>query len=159
MAAVAGGTVAGSIALTRLVRPDRRLAVMRPLALVGAALLVAAPAVSGLTASLVLFTLVGAFSACVLPARAAVMTALPDEMRGRVFGIASTGLEAAQLVAVLGAGAAAQVLPTSTVIAASGGLGVLAVTVLILTASGPSPRAQNSRRARRPLKARPVLSS
>ena len=134
MGAAAAGTAAGGVALTRLVPPARRLTLMHPLALVGAALLLAAPFVSGLAANVLLFTLVGAFSACVLPARAAVMTAVPDELRGRVFSIAATGLQAGQVVAILGAGAGAQLLAPSTVTALAGVLALVAVGALSLTA-------------------------
>jgi hypothetical protein len=59
---------------------------------------------------------------------------VPDELRGRVFSIAATGLQAGQVVAILGAGAGAQLLAPSTVTALAGVLGLVAVGALAVTA-------------------------
>lgn len=131
MAAAAAGVILGSIALTRLVGPSRRLRCMRPLALLGPVPLLVVAAEPDLAVSFVLFALVGALSACTLPAHAAVVQAVPDEMRGRVFGVASTGLAGAQLIVVLGAGAAAQHWAPTHVVAASGVIGIVAVGALL----------------------------
>jgi MFS family permease len=99
--------------------------------LLGAIPILGAASHPGLVPSLVLFTLMGACTACLIPAQAAVMTALPDELRGRVFGIAATGLAAAQLLATVSAGAAAEIFPPTTVVAGTGLLGIVAVGALL----------------------------
>jgi MFS family permease len=149
MAAVAGGVVVGNLAITRLLRPSRRLRVMGPLCLFGTVPLVLAATAPSLPSSLAIFTLVGLGSAGLLPARAAVMTAVPDEFRGRVFGVAATGVNVAQLVAVLGAGAAAQALAPSTVIAVTGVVGFVAIVALMVTPGSGLPRTERRGRPRR----------
>jgi MFS family permease len=129
MASAAGGVVVGSALLTRLVPPDRRLEIMRPLALLGAVPLVVVAAHPGFTISVLCFVAAGACSASMIPARAAVMTAIPTEVRGRVFGVAATGLALAQVIGILAAGAAAQAAPVSMVIASSGIVGIVALFI------------------------------
>lgn len=126
MAAAAAGVIVGSVSLTRLVRPDRRRMMMHPLALLGAIPLLGAAFHPGLVPSLGLFGLMGACTASLIPAQAAVMTALPEGLRGRVYGIAATGLAAAQLLATVSAGAAAELFPASTVVAGTGLIGMVA---------------------------------
>lgn len=149
MGAVAAGVVVGNLAITRLFRPSRRLRIMGPLCLFGTVPLVLAATSPGLPSSLAIFTLVGLGSAGLLPARAAVMTAVPDEFRGRVFGVAATGVNVAQLVAVIGAGAAAQALAPSTVIALTGILGFVAIAALMVTPGSGLPRRDRRGQPRR----------
>ncbi len=80
--------------------------------------------------SVVLFAMVGVFSAYTIVANATVLAAVPDEARGRVFGVASTALAAAQAFAIIAAGVAAQFLAPTNVIALAGALGAAAMGFL-----------------------------
>lgn len=132
MSAGATGTVVGTLLLTRVVPAGHRLRLVRPLAVLGGLLLLPLLTTPGLAVSLGVFALVGACSACFTPARAAIMTALPDGLRGRVFAVAATGLNLVQLGAVVVAGALAQVLGPAAVCALAG-----AVSALVLLVLGP----------------------
>ena len=58
------------------------------------------------------------------------MTSVPDELRGRVAGVAGTGLNIVQLGAIIAAGAAAEVLPATGVVALAGVATLLALTAV-----------------------------
>ncbi len=141
MAAYAAGVVLGNVLLTRLVPPDARLRLIRPLAFASALPLLGAAARPGLATSVILFALVGVFSAYTIVANATVLAAVPDEARGRVFGVASTALAAAQAFAIICAGAAAQFLAPTTVVALAGALGAVAMAFLWAQPSRERPRA------------------
>ncbi len=129
MAAVAFGSVVGSLGLAR-VRPAVRGRMMWPMALAGTVPLLAVALRPGLAVSLVLFAAAGTATSFQVQASTAFAAAVPEMTRGRVFGIAMTGMFGGQAVAILLAGAAAQVLPPTAVIAGAAGLGGLAVLAL-----------------------------
>src|SRR3954449_3793471 len=104
---------------------------MRPICLPGSVpLLLAWTGRHGLVASAALFALAGAGSAGSLPAKAAIMTSVPDQLRGRVGGIGATGLNITQLLAIIAAGAAAEVLAATTVVALAGAVTLVAMAAL-----------------------------
>jgi MFS family permease len=127
MAAVAAGSVLGSVAVARLVAPRRRRRLMWPLALAGTLPLLVVVIRPGLGASLLLFTLAGVLSSYQVPANAVFAAAVPPGARARAFGVAMSGMYAGQAAAIILAGAAAQFVHPATVIAASGALGLIAV--------------------------------
>jgi MFS family permease len=129
MASAAGGLILGSAVLTRLVSPSRRLLLIRPLGVAGALPLLVIVLRPSFLISVLCFILAGVCSACMIPAQAAIMVSVPADLRGRVFGVGATGLALAQAVGTLVAGAVAQLVPPSTVIAFGGLLGALAVGV------------------------------
>jgi hypothetical protein len=103
---------------------------MWPLALVGTAPLVLVGLRPGLGLSLALFALAGVASTFNVAANAAFAAATPAAARGRAFGIAMSGIYAAQALGVVLAGAAAQVFAPSTVVAGAGVLGAAGVILL-----------------------------
>ena len=124
---------------TRLVRPRRRLAWMGPLAVLTCGTLVGTALHPGLAASLVIFSLSAAFGVYQLAANTAFVERVHGDRRAQAFGFANAGLVAGQGAAFALAGAAAEVVPPSTVIAVAGGLGALAACGLTLRWRGISP--------------------
>jgi hypothetical protein len=86
-----------------------------------------------------IFALSGAFAMYQIAANTAFVERVPNERRAQAFGLANAGLIVGQGAAFALAGAAAEVLPPSTVIALGGGLGALAACGLALRRRGMSP--------------------
>jgi predicted MFS family arabinose efflux permease len=128
MASVATGHVAGAVAVGRLMTDQQRRAAMWPMALLGTVPLIACLAQPGLAATVVLFVLAGVGSSFQISANTAFALAVPNEVRGRAFGLAMTGMYAVQTVAVVAAGAAASMWPASSVVA---GVAVLSAAVIL----------------------------
>jgi hypothetical protein len=87
----------------------------------------------------VIFALSGAFATYQVAANTAFVARVPNERRAQAFGLANAGLIVGQGVAFLVAGAAAEVVPPSTVVAIGGGLGALAACGLALRWRSMSP--------------------
>ena len=147
MAAVAGGSVLGGLAIGRLVAPARRIRLIQPLALAGTLPLLLILLRPGLTVSLVLFALTGLASSYQVAANAMFAQRLPVAVRARAFGIAITGLYGGQALAIVLAGAAAQFLGPAAVVASAGLLG--AIGVLLLPHPGQHAGPTRSRRQRK----------
>ncbi|HST85747.1 MAG TPA: MFS transporter [Kineosporiaceae bacterium] len=130
MAAVAGGSVLGGLAMGRMVAPARRIRLIRPLALAGTLPLLLVLLRPGLTVSLALFALTGLASSYQVAANAMFAQRLPVAVRARAFGIAITGLYGGQALAIVLAGAAAQFLGPATVVAGAGLLGAIGILLL-----------------------------
>jgi MFS family permease len=130
LASVAGGNVVGAVLIGRFVSTETRNRLMWPMALAGTVPLMAVAAGPGLVGSLVLFALAGICSSFQVAANTKFAGAVPRQARGRAFGIAMTGLCATQVVAVLAAGALAQIFSPSVVVAGGGVLGALAIVGL-----------------------------
>lgn len=130
LAAYPVGMSIGSIVFSRWVDPDRRLRLIGPLAVTACAVLIVCVARPGLIGLLVVFGISGAASAYQLAASAAFVARVPDHMLGRAFGLAQAGLSIGQGVAVVLAGALAEVVRPSTVVSGSGVLGVLVAVPL-----------------------------
>jgi hypothetical protein len=64
---------------------------------------------------------------------------IPNEKRGQAFGLANAGLIVGQGIAFALAGAAAEVVPPSTVVALSGGIGAVIACGLAIRWRGMSP--------------------
>jgi len=110
---------------TKKIGPLTRLRWMGPMAVLSCAVLVAAIGRPGLAASMALFALSNTFAMYQIAANTAFVERLPNESRAQAFGLANAGLIVGQGVAFTIAGAAAEVVPPSTAIALSGGLGAL----------------------------------
>jgi MFS family permease len=130
MAGVAGGSVVGGLLIGRLVPPAVRIRLVRPLALAGTLPLLLVFLRPGLIASLALFTVTGLASSYQVAANAMFAQRVPAAVRARAFGIAITGLYGGQALAVVLAGAAAQIFAPAEVVGGAGLLGALGLLLL-----------------------------
>jgi predicted MFS family arabinose efflux permease len=124
---------------TRRIGPLTRLRWMGPMAVCACGMLVLTVFRPGLAVSMAIFALSGAFAMYQIAANTAFVERLPNERRAQAFGLANAGLVVGQGVALALAGAAAEAVPPSTVIALGGGLGALAACVLALRWRHMSP--------------------
>ena len=138
MAAVAGGSVVGSLALGRLVPPSIRTRLTHSMALASALPLLLVLFRPGLAASLALFAITGLASSYQITVNAQFARQVPPAFRTRAFGIANCGMYGGQALAIVLAGAAAQFIAPATVLAAAGLLGALAVLALQRRPCAPS---------------------
>lgn len=119
------GIALGTILLTRLFRPSRRVYLMGPLAVIGLVALlpfVLAPSFYAATGLLFVSGLAGGYN---LAANQAFISILPNASRGQALGLAQTLLFLAQGVATTAAGAVAAVLGLPGTICLSGAVGIL----------------------------------
>jgi MFS family permease len=125
---------------TRRVGPRRRLRWMGPMAIITCASLILAAFRPDLAFSVAIFALSGTFGIYQIAANTAFVARVPNERRAQAFGLANAGLIVGQGVAFMAAGAAAEVIPPSTVIAVGGGIGTVAACALALRWRQMSPR-------------------
>ena len=129
------GVTIGGLILARLVPPSVRERLMSPLVvlsllplLVGGLL---AAFLGGGTTSFALLVgllfLSGLGASWVIPLNVAFVQAVPNAYRGRAFGVAVSGLYGVQGIGALAAGAAAEGVAPTGVMALCGGLGLLVV--------------------------------
>jgi MFS family permease len=143
-AAQPAGTVLGMLMLTRLVSPAIRLQLLGPLAVAACAVLIGCAAGPGTVITLVLITLSGVAGAHQTVAAAAFVQAVPDAQRGQAYGLASTSMRVAQGLGVVIAGAVAEVVSSSMVVASAGATGAVAALLAArswrrATVAGMSP--------------------
>lgn len=110
---------------TKRIGPLTRLKWMGPMAVLSCGILVTAVVRPSLPVSMAVFALSNTFAMYQIAANTAFVERLPNESRAQAFGLANAGLLVGQGVAFALAGAAAEVVPPSTVIALGGGLGAL----------------------------------
>jgi MFS family permease len=139
LAAAQTGAAVMTPVFTKQIRPLTRLRWMGPMAVCACGTLVLTVLHPGLAASMAIFALSGAFAMYQIAANTAFVERLPNERRAQAFGLANAGLVVGQGAAFALAGAAAEVLPPSTVIALGGGLGALAACGLALRWRHMSP--------------------
>jgi MFS family permease len=132
-AAVPLGTAVGAYLLGRFVDPRLRQRWMGPLAIGACAVLLLCWGPPAFGISLVIFAISGACAAYQVAANAAFVARVPPERRGQAFGLANGGMQVAQGLWFLAAGAIAVVLTPAGTIALSGGLGAAAAGALCLT--------------------------
>ena len=132
MAAMPVGTVIGAFAVSRLVIPSARLRLMGWMAMLSCAPLIFSAAHPPLWVVLVLWTVAGIGGAFQIVAAAAFVQSVPDPDRARAFGLAQSGLFAAQGLGILIGGAAAQAIGPQLVVALAGLLGLTSATVLAI---------------------------
>jgi predicted MFS family arabinose efflux permease len=129
-AAVPAGTVVGAVLVSRLHSNEARERWLRPLAVLTFVPLLLAAIRPGLPGAFILWFLCGSGISFTVIAYQLFTTLVPDSVRGRAYGLASTGLLAVQGVGLLVAGAIGERVPTQYVVAGAGGLGLLVVTLV-----------------------------
>jgi hypothetical protein len=110
---------------TKKIGPLTRLRWMGPMAVLTCGILAVAVLRLNLIASMALFALSNSLAMYQIAANTAFVERIPNEKRGQAFGLANAGLVVGQGIAFAVAGAAAEVVPPSTVVALSGGIGAL----------------------------------
>ena len=124
---------------TKKLGPLTRLRWMAPMAVLSCGILAATALRPNLIVSMALFALSNSFAMYQVAANTAFVERIPNEKRGQAFGLANAGLVVGQGVAFAVAGAAAEVVPPSTVVALSGGIGALIACGLAIRWRGMSP--------------------
>jgi len=148
LAANPAGVVIGGVLVGRFSSPERREKLLVPLVLLSlAAVLLAglAPRVlpeggPSVAAVVSLYVLAGIGGAWSIPLNVAFVQAVPNAFRGRAFGVAVAGLSGVQGLGIVLAGLAAEGVLPSDVVAAAGGLGLLAVIVPLIRLVRTRPR-------------------
>jgi predicted MFS family arabinose efflux permease len=144
MAADPIGAVVGAVVFSRWPRPASRPWAVGPLAILSGVPLVLSALRPSLPASLVLWALTGALSCYIMLAQAEFTVAVPDHRRGQAVGLLAAGLQAAQGLGLLLAGALAGPFAPSTSVALCGAAGVLCAL-----GAGPARRRQLEPQSRR----------
>jgi hypothetical protein len=146
--AVAAGLLIGASQLgaavttplfTAKLGPLTRLRWMGPMAVLTCGILAVTVLRPNLIASMALFALSNSFAMYQIAANSAFVERIPNEKRGQAFGLANAGLIVGQGLAFAVAGAAAEVVPPSAVVALSGGIGALIAGALAIRWRGMSP--------------------
>ena len=127
LAAAPLGVTVGGVLVTRFCPPAARLRLILPLAFLSCAILVPVASVPPLWGLLLLLVVAGLGGAFNIPLAPIFGRTVPDEFRGRAFGVAVAGVNAAQGLAMIAAGVVADHLAATTVIGWSGVAGTLAV--------------------------------
>lgn len=137
MAADPVGAFAGTLLVTRLIPAVPRQRLMVPLALVSGVPLVLSAVSPSLPRSLLLWTLNGVFTTYLVLAQANFTVTVPNAVRARAIGVASAGLQTAQGLGVLLAGAIAQVSWPSLAVAVCGAAGAAGAAAIVLVLLHP----------------------
>lgn len=132
MAAVPAGMAVGAGVLGRVVRSAGRGRALLPLAALAVAPLVLTGLELPLAVLALLWFVAGLGGAYQMPANVLFMTLVPDSHRGRAFGLAQSGLLALQGVALLAAGAAADVVGVEAAVTGAAAVGAALVALLAL---------------------------
>jgi MFS family permease len=132
IAATQLGAAVATPVFAKRIGPLTRLKWMGPMAACACGTLMLTAFRPGLATSMAIFALSGSFAMYQLAANTAFVERIPNERRAQAFGFANAGLVVGQGAAFALAGAAADVIPPSTVIALGGGLGALAACGLTL---------------------------
>ena len=139
---IAGSQLGAAVAtpvFTKRIGPLTRLKWMGPMAVCACGILLLAVVRPDLAVSIAIFAVSGAFGMYQIAANTAFVERLPNDRRAQAFGLANAGLVVGQGLAFMAAGAAAEVVPPSTVIALGGGLGALVACGLALSWRDMSP--------------------
>ncbi|HEX3514188.1 MAG TPA: MFS transporter [Trebonia sp.] len=124
---------------TKKIGPLTRLRWMGPMAVLTCAILAVTVLRPDLIVSMALFAASNSFAMYQIAANTAFVERIPNEKRGQAFGLANAGLIVGQGAAFAVAGAAAEVVPPSTVVALSGGIGAVIACGLAIRWRGMSP--------------------
>jgi predicted MFS family arabinose efflux permease len=125
------GTVIGMVAL-RMIRPERRLALLGPMAVCSSLVLLPTGWTPGLAVTVTLWTLSGLFSAHDIVTQATYVRSAPPERRGQAIGVAIASLRAAQGIGIVIGGLVAQILTPALTIAGAAALGTVVTAVAAL---------------------------
>lgn len=131
-AAIPFGTAIGTFVLGRVVTPVRREYWMGPMAVGACGVLMLCWIQPGVSGSLAIFAVAGALAGYQLAANAAFVATVPAERRGQAFGLANGGMQVAQGLWFIAAGALASVVTPAATIAVSGLLGAAVATLLMI---------------------------
>jgi len=134
------GLAVGAVVFGRMVPPAVRQRWMGPMAIAACGVLLLCAPQPGLIAALLIIAVSGAGASYQLAANAAFVAAVPPERRGQAFGLANGGMQVAQglWIVLAGAAASSHAVTPATAIAVSGGLGAVlaAALAMILHRSG-----------------------
>ncbi|NDL57442.1 MFS transporter [Phytoactinopolyspora mesophila] len=122
------GTVIG-MALLRAIRPDRRLALLGPMAVCSSLVLLPTGWSPGLAITVSLWTLSGLFSAHDIVTQATYVRNAPPERRGQAIGVAIAALRAAQGLGIVLGGVIAQLVSPAVTIAGAAALGTVVTAI------------------------------
>ena len=139
IAATQLGAAMATPVFAKRIGPLTRLKWMGPMAACACGTLMLTAFRPGLAASMAIFALSGCFAMYQIAANTAFVERVRSDRRAQAFGFANAGLVVGQGAAFALAGAAAEVVPPSTVIALGGGLGALVACGLALRWRGMSP--------------------
>ena len=124
---------------TKRIGPRTRLRWMGPMAVCANLALVLTVLRPSLAVSMAIFAVANVFTVYQIAANTAFVERVPNERRAQAFGLANAGLVVGQGLAFAGAGAVAEVVPPSTVVALAGGLGAVIALGLALRWRRMSP--------------------
>jgi MFS family permease len=129
------GTAVGAVVFGRAVTPAARQRWMGPMAIAACGVLLFCALQPDLIAALLIIAVSGACASYQLAANAAFVATVPSERRGQAFGLANGGMQVAQGLCIVLAGAVASshAVTPATAIAISGGLGALLAAALATT--------------------------
>jgi len=133
------GSVVAMPFFTKRIGPLTRLRWMGPMAVCTCMVLVLTILRPSLAVSMVIFAVANAFTVYQIAANTAFVERVPNERRAQAFGLANAGLVVGQGVAFAIAGAVAEVVPPSSVVALAGGLGAVTACGLALRWRRMSP--------------------
>jgi hypothetical protein len=133
------GAAVSTPLFVKKIGPLTRLAWMGPMAVLTCGILAVTALRPNLVVSMALFALSNSFAMYQVAANTAFVERLPGDKRGQAYGLANAGLIVGQGAAFAVAGAAAEVVPPSTVVALSGGIGALIACCLAVQWRGMSP--------------------
>jgi MFS family permease len=124
---------------TKRIGPLTRLRWMGPMAVCTCVVLVLTVLRPSLAVSMAIFAVANAFTVYQIAANTAFAERVPNERRGQAFSLANAGLVVGQGAGFAIAGAVAEVVPPSTVVALAGGLGAVFACGLALSWRRMSP--------------------
>ena len=133
------GAAVASPVFIKKIGPLTRLKWMGPMTVLTCGILAVTILRPSLEVSMGIFALSNTFAMYQIAANTAFVERIPNERRAQAFGLANAGLIVGQGLAFALAGAAAEVVPPSTVVALSGGLGALIACGLALRWRRMSP--------------------
>ncbi|HEX4831516.1 MAG TPA: MFS transporter [Trebonia sp.] len=133
------GSVVAMPYFTKRIGPLTRLRWMGPMAVCACLALVLTVLRPSLAVSMAIFCLSNTFAVYQIAANTAFVERVPNERRAQAFGLANAALLVGQGVMFAVAGAVAEVVPPSTVVALAGGLGAVVACGLALSWRRMSP--------------------
>lgn len=140
------GATIGALVLARFVAQPKRIRLIAPLAVATGIPLAVCLVRPSLLVVGVLWALSGVFASYNLPANTSFAIGVPAQRRGQAFGLAQSGLVAAQGIGLWLAGLVADTVAPLTVVGGAGVLGVvLAVAVLAAPAHAPDAQQRTQR--------------
>ena len=140
IAATQLGAAVATPVFAKRIGPLTRLKWMGPMAACACGTLVLTAFRPGLAASMAIFALSGCFAMYQIATNTAFVERVASDRRAQAFGFANAGLVAGQGAAFALAGAAAEVIPPSTVIAAVAGTLALTLDDLVQQARNVTAR-------------------